>query len=161
MAKFTKINNTGGGMGLITYKIECLPADFANNAEINFGGDIGAGEIIVDCYLDVVTAEATATTKTLDVGLLSSESGGDADGFLDAVSVAATGIVYPTLINATPTRGALLRVVSGEAGEHAGEAHASDSVTAKSVTATFNDAAGATELAVNIYIIARPTRVAS
>jgi len=38
-------------------------------------------------WIEVLTAEATGTTKTVDVGI----SGGDEDGFLDGVSVAATG----------------------------------------------------------------------
>ena len=50
--------------------------------------------IVVDAFVLVTTAEATGATKTLDVG--TSTVSNDPDGFLDGVSVAATGIVKAT-----------------------------------------------------------------
>lgn len=44
--------------------------------------------------LDVTALDAT---EDIDVGLLSSESGGDADGFMDAVSTAALGLALATV----------------------------------------------------------------
>jgi hypothetical protein len=94
------------------------------SAEQDTGFDFAAGDIIQDVWVEVVTAEATGTTKEIDVGLLSSESGGDTDGFIDGLSVATTGHkvttqtittgLQNTYLNAT-TRGALLRdFVQGE-----------------------------------------------
>src|SRR3990167_1491907 len=45
--------------------------------------DLPTKGIVLDVFVDVTTAESTGSTKTIDVGLLASESGGDADGFLD------------------------------------------------------------------------------
>jgi hypothetical protein len=63
----------------------------------------------------VTTAEATGTTKTIDFGTLSTASG-DADGFGDGVSVAATGHILTTLLNTGQTLGALLRADEDGAG---------------------------------------------
>jgi hypothetical protein len=114
--------------------------------------DLPAKAIVTDVWVDVTTAEATGGTKTLDVGLLSSESGGDADGFLDGISVATTGLKrgIPTFtvgsnetFYASTTRGSLLRTVSlagadvaGDVGTYHERPHLSDSVTAKSVSYT-------------------------
>lgn len=65
--------------------------------------------IIHDVWLDITAAEATGTTKTVDLGTAVG-AGGDPDGFLDGVSVAATGLVKGTLASGGQTLGALLRV---------------------------------------------------
>lgn len=48
--------------------------------------------VLMDAYVEVVTAEATAAAKTVSFGIDSSETGGDADGFEADVDVSATGI---------------------------------------------------------------------
>lgn len=48
--------------------------------------------VAVNVFLNITTAEATGTTKTIDIGLLS----GTGDEFVDGGSVAATGIVLGT-----------------------------------------------------------------
>lgn len=78
--------------------------------------DIPANAVVRGVYLEVNTAEATGGTKTIDVGTLSTDSG-NADGFLDGVSVAATGMVKGTLLNTGQTLGALLSVDEGGTGE--------------------------------------------
>jgi hypothetical protein len=78
------------------------------SGENDSGFDFQAGDIIDHVFIKVRTAEVTGSTKTIDVGLLSSESGGDADGFLDGVSTAATGIISPALTNGARTQGLLL-----------------------------------------------------
>ena len=60
--------------------------------ENDTGWDLPSTAIVEDVLVNVKTAEATGTTKTIDVGLLSSEAGGDADGFLDGVDVSSTGL---------------------------------------------------------------------
>lgn len=132
----------------------------AGTSENDTAYDLPAGAVLERVLLEVKTAEATGSTKTIDVGLLSSESGGDADGFLDGISTAATGIIQPkwnqtvgsnnTYLGAasTHTRGALLTelliagndVTSGGDGFAAAKAHVTSSVTAKSVTWTAGSA---------------------
>jgi hypothetical protein len=123
----------------------------ASTGEVDTGWNLPAGSFIVDAWVKVIAAEATGTTKTIDVGLLSSESGGDADGFIDGVSVAATGLVKAefvatvgsneTFYAATPTVGALFRAgyiagtdVDGNFGLGAKKWHDTDSTTARSLT---------------------------
>src|SRR5574343_817531 len=57
-------------------------------------------------YIDVVTADSAIT---VDVGILSSETGGDADGLCDGLSTTSTGIVRPAL---TITQGTNAQYVS-------------------------------------------------
>lgn len=63
-----------------------------------------------DCFVEQnvgVIVTTLESGKTIDVGTLSSESGGDADGIIDGVSLAAAGLVAAKSA-ATNTRGALL-----------------------------------------------------
>lgn len=64
------------------------------------------GSLIVGAFIRVLTAEATGTTKTIDAGI----SGGDENGFIDGLSVAATGTIKPTLADGAQTLGVLLSV---------------------------------------------------
>ncbi len=113
--------------------------------------DLPAKAVLLDVYLDVTTAEATGATKTMHVGLKAAESGGDADGFLKAVSCAATGMKQgvATLTAggsetyfASTTRGALLATLvagsdsAGDVGTYYEFPHLTGSVTAKSVVYT-------------------------
>lgn len=138
-------------------------------AETDTGWDLPASSFVIDAFVKVITAEATGTTKTIDVGLKASESGGDADGFLDGVSVAATGLVKGGVnvtagatetyySDANPTRGALLRsgyIVGTNAGSDFGlyqeRWHDTDSTTARSVTWTAGSAQ--TEFVGELYIL--------
>ncbi len=81
-----------------------LAADF-DNTEQSSGYTLPTNAIVLDVFLVVDTADAG---ETLDVGTDSTASG-DADGYLDGVSVASTGLVRPTLVSTGQTRGALLR----------------------------------------------------
>jgi hypothetical protein len=165
----TKIDQTGGGPGTFILKINVLAADIADNSEIDTGGDLDAEVIVEDFYVYVNTAD-TATTKTLDVGLLASESGGDANGFGVAIATGATGIIRPfaTYTDGTnqnyvsaSTIGAFLfdglagGDVAGTAGVITRTPHLSDSVTAKSVSITHGDASGATALDCDLYFVCR------
>lgn len=84
------------------------PFSYASGAatEVDTGLDFKTGTFIMPLtWLDVKAVDAAIT---MEVGLLSSESGGDADGLLDAISVAALGPVLPQWA-ATSTAGALVR----------------------------------------------------
>ena len=87
-------------------KIKILPVSVATG-EQDTGWALPANAIVVDVFVNVKTA-ATAGTKTIDVGTLSSASG-DADGYLDGVSVGTAGIVKGSLASAT--KGVLLKEV--------------------------------------------------
>lgn len=73
---------------------------------------IPAGSIIKNVWVVVDTKEATGARKTVDIGVKS----GDEDGFLDGVSVAATGTIKGTLLNTGQTLGAHLSVDESGAG---------------------------------------------
>jgi len=77
--------------GVVKWK--CCPiVRAAATTSQDTGFDLPLKGIVLGVYVDVKTAEVTGGTKTLDVGLLATESGGDLDGFLNDVSVAATGV---------------------------------------------------------------------
>jgi len=69
-----------------------IPFSPSDNAETTTYIELPADMAIMQAFLDIVTLDAT---ETIDVGLLSTESGGDADGFIAAASVAAAGKVFP------------------------------------------------------------------
>lgn len=62
----------------------------AGGTVVDTGLDLPGEVLVHDVRVEVVTADAT---ETVDVGLLASETAGDEDGFITALSVAATG--YP------------------------------------------------------------------
>lgn len=125
-------------------KIACTGADTETDTE----WDLPAKAVVLDVFIDVTTTDAT---ETVSIGLLSSESGGDADGFAVGLSLATAGIkrggVTVTTGStekyvASSTRGVLLANVNagsdsaGDVGHYIETPFLSDSVTAKSVTHT-------------------------
>jgi len=81
-----------------------------STTEVSTGFVLPAGAIVNDVFIEVSTAVAEST---IDIGILSTENGGDADGFVDGESCAATGRVQHVNGNATAennTLGALLVV---------------------------------------------------
>lgn len=170
MYKITDAVALAGGFNVdgLSLKHKKIPVStLASSSEKDGGWDLPADAVVLDVFVNVKTAEATGTTKTLDVGLLSSESGGDADGFLDGVTVATTGIkrgVATVTVGGTETyfasttRGALFGTflaganVAGDVGTLYERPHIAGSVTAKSVsyTAGSNDFA---ELVADIHVL--------
>lgn len=131
-----------------------------HSTEKDSGWDLPAKSIVLDVFIDVTTLQAG---KTVDVGLLSSESGGDTDGFADGLSLAAAGIVRPGVtLDAiyeayfdTKTRGVLLsEFVQGtdtdDRGMYLEKPHLSTSLTAKSVSYQTNTTVTAV---FDIYIV--------
>jgi hypothetical protein len=117
MDQFPKATGLGDGVilnGSVAHYVKRLPITVvASTAEQDTGWDLPADAIVTDVKVLVATAEATGATKTMHVGLLSSETGGDADGFAASISVAATGIKIPRAtvtagVLSANTRGALL-----------------------------------------------------
>jgi len=70
--------------------VQTMVIPFAKStAEVETDYDLPEGAVILGMpFIEVTTAVASGT---IDVGIESSEAGGDADGFLDAVSCAAEG----------------------------------------------------------------------
>ena len=101
---------TANGDG-VAYASEVLPI-VASTASQDTTIVLPIGTVIEAIYLEVGTAEVTGTTKQVDIGV----SGGDEDGLLDGVSVAATGVVQGTLLNSGQTLGALMSVDEDGAG---------------------------------------------
>lgn len=69
-----------------------VPFAASDNAETDTGFDLPVNMLIEDVLLRVVTVDAA---ETVDFGILSSEAGGDANGFITLASVATAG--YPEL----------------------------------------------------------------
>ena len=127
------------------------------SSEIDTGYNLPPKSILRNVYLDVVTVEATGGTKTINVGLLASESGGDANGFLAAVSCSGTaGLRQGTLSTGTATLGELLREdVQGSTGSSGNttvpEPFLTDEVTAKSLSFT-HGSTGWVEFVGDLYL---------
>jgi hypothetical protein len=124
-----------------------LKIPFTNSAtvEVDTGFDLPAGVLVTGAMVQVTTAVAAST---IDVGILSTESGGDADGFLDGVSCATAGFVVNTMQNTTDasnTLGALISDTIKSADSSAIYYRAPVPLltdgTAKSITYTTNDKA--------------------
>src|SRR3990167_9855574 len=90
----------------LKYEIGAAPT----GSEQDTGIDLPAKCIVRDVFVDVTTAETTGATKTMNVGLLASESGGDADGFLVGISFVAAGLLRCRLISYRPRLGTFLSV---------------------------------------------------
>lgn len=126
--------------GAIVRWMRYIVTSTPTGSEQDTGLDFPEKAIILPYPLvDVETAEATGGTKTLDVGLLSSESGGDADGLLNGVDVSATGIKKGTLLNTGQTLGALLSVDEDGAGALVPEPHVVGDAVSLTFTAGDND----------------------
>lgn len=71
-------------------------ADTTTGTETDTGFDLPTNSIVdpMTLAVDVSTLESG---KTIDVGILSSESGGDADGFMDGLSLTTAVTVFPAI----------------------------------------------------------------
>lgn len=151
--------------GLVVYKhAKILEASFGHaTTETDTGVDLPDKAVVLAVWLEVTTADAGIT---IDVGTLSTEGGGDADGFIDGASVAATGLVIPDVTVTAGanenyfsacTIGALLvdftagSDTAGDVGTLNKKFYATDSQTAKSISYTCST--GADTAAGKIYIL--------
>ena len=69
-------------------KINMTASDFSDDSEVDTNVELPDSSIVKRVFLNVNTAESTASTKTIDVG-----TDNDSDGFLVGASVASTGLV--------------------------------------------------------------------
>lgn len=85
---------------LSSQQLLAVPFGASNAVETDTGLDLPAGCVLhpSSVFLRVTSADAT---ETIDIGLLSSESGGDADGLVALATVATAGWVnlWPTINN--------------------------------------------------------------
>lgn len=128
---------------------KCLVVAFgaSDNTEVDTGLDFPIDVLINDVELQVATADPT---ETLDIGLLSSETAGDADGLLVQASVGTAGWVRPwaTTVGTNETyisavrwgalmgKGALGSDVNNDFGQPGGVGHIVTGSNAKSLTYT-------------------------
>lgn len=120
----------------------------ADDSETEAGFTIPENAVVKDIVLKVNTAESTGTTKTIDIGTDSTDSG-DADGYLTGVDVSSTGLIKGTLANGGQTLGELLTVDEDGAGALVPEkdiASSSKALTFTAGSADFN------ELDADIYV---------
>ena len=110
-------------------------ADSTAATEKDSGFDLPANSIVLPHpTIRVVDVDAT---ETIDVGTLSTESGGDADGFVVTVSVATAGVVKGTVLQGSNTLGALFEVQdSANSGDLTHEPHVTAVATSISYTTT-------------------------
>lgn len=123
------------GQAFTTLVIPFHYADGTANTEISTGF-IVPGAVQSNPAVDVKAIDAGIT---IDVGTLSSASG-DADGFVDGVSVATLGYVKGTLLNTGVTLGALLKVQDTA---NAGDAAPEQSTVSIGKQVTYTLSAGA------------------
>ena len=100
------------------YQVLVIPFDIADSdiadaVEFDTGFDLATGQAVQPLGVGVRVTTIDAT-EDIEVGILSSESGGDTDGFINNASLAtatfvpATVTVTTGVIQSNPTRGALL-----------------------------------------------------
>lgn len=118
-----------------TMVIPFSSADATDATEFDTGFDLPTNALVLPAGV-AIDVTNVAATETIEVGILSSESNGDADGFIDAISLTTAATVPATLTNGSATLGVLLSVQdSANAGDLVPEPHVCDG-TAKSITYT-------------------------
>jgi hypothetical protein len=129
----------------------CAPVDVLSVGEKTpFPALFDPGLVITECYLHVLTAEATAVTKKIDIGLLSSATApdADADGFAVQLDTNTAGVIRPTLVP-TATLGALLKELSTGGTVHVPRSWV---ISKTNTTLSYTLASAHTELVADIYL---------
>lgn len=132
--------------------------------ETNAGFTFKDGDIIKDAWLDVSTLEATATTKTLDLGLNGTSGDDDPDGILDGVITSAANVVTGkatittgsnTKYAASTTRGALLQDFQAgtDVDQDEGVAYNKEHVVTSDSPLTYTLGSAHTELVAKGYVL--------
>jgi hypothetical protein len=115
-------------------QIPFAAADYPANVETDTGLDFPVPALLLPFpAVRVTTAEGS---RTIEVGLLSTETSGDADGLVDAISLATAGLV-DAATSGTPTLGALLVQNFGTTpAVNVRDAHAISGTNARSISIT-------------------------
>jgi len=135
----------GGG----TYFVKRIPITVLTTGEKDTSFDLPVKAVVKRVFVDVKTAEVTGATKTVDVGLLSSETNGDADGFLVAAVTSAIGVIPGSLLG-TDTLGALLKEDTNGSSVFVPKDHIV--LPSKAVSVTYTLGSAHTELVADIVI---------
>lgn len=150
-----------------TAKLFVIPFSASDNTETDTSFDLPYETLIDDVRIFV---RGTDATETIDIGLLSSETAGDADGFLVGASVATSGWVDPTTVTvgsnerylSACTYGALMGSflagadVAGDVGTFIKKGHMVTGSNAVSVT--YTGSSGSDTAAGDIYLFGRRLR---
>ena len=94
-SKSNSVNRKDTYIKTFEIPLTVVAANTAQNTGIFAGSRVVQ---VISAYIDVKTAEATGTTKTVSIGI-----GGTANNVLNAASVAATGAVGTPLLPAITT----------------------------------------------------------
>lgn len=102
---------------VLVIPFDIVDSDIADATEFDTGFDLATNQAVLPQGVGVYV-ETLDATETIEVGILSTESGGDADGFIDALSLASAVFVSADatittgsntkFVAANPTLGALL-----------------------------------------------------
>lgn len=162
MTAYGFLNKSGFALPTMWF---CAPVDVLTTGEktpVNI--PLKKGDIINRVFVHVKTAEATAATKTIDVGLNGTAPDDDPDGLLDGVSTATAGIVRGgTVVTvggnetflASTTVGVLLQDflaganVAGDVGTLVDKDHV---ITRDDAVITYTLGSAHTELVADIYV---------
>lgn len=102
------------GLKLQTVRV-VLTATGASGTEVDSGVAIPANSFVLHAFVDMATG-ASSVTPLLDVGTLSTASGGDADGFLVNLDVSTQGGKKGSALATARTLGALSIVGTAASG---------------------------------------------
>lgn len=103
-AAFLQVSATAGlTMANVTHRIIRLALSAGTTGARTVAFNMPVGSVIQNVYIDVGTAESTASDKTIDIGLNS-----DTDSLLDGVSTAAVGPVQGSMLLSGRTLGVML-----------------------------------------------------
>jgi hypothetical protein len=117
--------------------------DFVANTEGNTGLQFALGSLLLPTPAFRVTTQEAS--RTVSVGLLSTESGGNATGLLAALSLAALGTIGPA-VSGTPTLGALLvQNFATSPAVNVPHARAIAPATARTISVTFSASTAAAQ----------------
>lgn len=133
----------------VAMRVARIPITSLAATEVDTGFDLPVGAIVQNAYLDVNTREQTGSTKTINVGLLSSETAGTATGLLFGVSTASVQVLQPSLVAGSVTCGPLLSE-GGAASGRFRKSHVVKGADAVSVSYTLDSAH--TELVADIVL---------
>jgi hypothetical protein len=81
---------TGTGYRIVKTRVAAASSGFAAETDLF---TLPAKCIVVDAWVDIITAEATGSSKLVDIG--TSTVSNDPNGFVEGLSVAATGVIVP------------------------------------------------------------------
>lgn len=105
--------NRGWGQIDVVNRTKVIRIRFDDNtAEFDTNFTLPATAVVQSLLLNVLTAEVTGATPTIDVGTATTSSGVP-NGYMIGISVAATGLVKPSLLDGAVTMGALISEETG------------------------------------------------